>query len=149
MVQVYNELFNCQKRIGLRTISGLGRFRQPAIVARRRLTCVKNRNLSRRCYGNSREENSVDKESSVDAEKEDGVSGESPGRETMTMEELQIVLDRAVEEEDYATAIEIRDRMGELEEEDPVLKLEKELKEAVEEERYVSCVVEFPAVMNL
>jgi hypothetical protein len=30
--------------------------------------------------------------------------------------------------------------MGELKEEDPVLRLEKELKVAVEEERYVSCV---------
>lgn len=140
MVQVYNDFFTYHNRIGLRTTSGLGRFRQSEIIARRRLPGARNRNLSRCCYGNSQEENSVNQEPSVEVKREDGVSGVPPGREAMTLRELQIVLDRAVEEEDYATAIQIRDRMGELKEEDPVLRLEKELKVAVEEERYVSCV---------
>jgi len=78
----------------------------------------------------------VNSEISIEVEKGDGASS---GRE-MTLEELEVVLKRAVNEEDYATAVEIRDKMGKLKDEDPVLRLEKELKEAVEEERYVSVV---------
>ena len=126
---------DCYKPIGMQFglihTSRVGSVRP--IVARRNLQSGR---WARCCYGNSQEENCVNSEISIEVEKGDGASS---GRE-MTLEELEVVLKRAVNEEDYATAVEIRDKMGKLKDEDPVLRLEKELKEAVEEGRYVSVV---------
>lgn len=55
----------------------------------------------------------------------------------MSLEELRGSLDEAVESEDYERAGYIRDRIYEIEENDPVISMERKLEIAVREERYV------------
>lgn len=55
---------------------------------------------------------------------------------TPTLSDLKRSLDEAVKGEDYAAAASIRDRIAELEQQDPVLQLEAQLEEAIAEQRY-------------
>lgn len=59
----------------------------------------------------------------------------------MDLEDLRSSMDEAVVDEEYEKAAFLRDKIHELENSDPVLSLERELKCAVEEERYVCAIV--------
>lgn len=61
----------------------------------------------------------------------------------MDLEDLRSSMDEAIVDEEYEKAAFLRDKIHELEKNDPVLSLERDLKLAVEEERYVCAMMYF------
>lgn len=57
--------------------------------------------------------------------------------EGMDLDELRSSMDEAVVDEEYEKAAFLRDKIYELENNDPLLSLERDLRSAVAEERYV------------
>lgn len=56
--------------------------------------------------------------------------------ETPSLADLRSGLEAAVKAEDYQTAAQIRDRINELEQADPLVLAERELEQAISEERF-------------
>jgi pantothenate kinase len=64
----------------------------------------------------------------------------------MDLEDLRSSMDEAIVDEEYEKAAFLRDKIHELENNDPVLSLERDLKLAVEEERYVCAMIHLSCV---
>lgn len=63
--------------------------------------------------------------------------GEShPYVQAPSLDDLRAGLQEAIKAEDYGTAARIRDRIAQVEQEDPVVTAERELEQAVAEERF-------------